>query len=363
MATVTKVTKSKPKKIKSKEERTDKYYCVRCNRSYVKQRRNFYSSPSNLFKGNNNYLPFCVHCIEELFEHYTEVLGSDKAAMKRLCMKFDLYWNINIFDSVKSKSEKDNSFVATYIARTNLQPHSGKTFDDTLDEEAFAGTSEVFIPKELLDDDADEDDFIVSQETVDFWGSGLPPSYYIELEKRFAYWRGGDTRKTAEEFDESDRATIALIKQICNLEVSITKDLALGKSVEKSTNALNTLIGSLNLKPVQKSKAEGLDANAEMTPFGCWIRKIEDERPISEPDPEFKDVDGIIKYISVWFLGHMCKMLKINNKYSHLYEEELAKLRVERPEYEDEDETTILEDIFERANAAEAAELDGEGDE
>lgn len=361
MADVKKVKKSKPKSVKKPKETPDKFICVRCKRTYVKQKGNFFSSNSNLFKANDGYLPFCRHCAEELFEHYKEVLGSERAAMKRLCMKFDMYWSPVIFDTLKV--EKGDSFVAKYVMRSNMAQFKNKTYDDTLDEEQLNGTEEVFVHKSLVGDDAEEDDYIIPQETVDFWGPGLPAPYYMELEKRYAHWRGGDTRKDSDEFDPSDRAEISLVQQICKLEVQINKDIALGKTPDKAVNALNALIGSLNLKPVQKSKAEGIDANAEMTPFGCWIRKIEDERPISEPDPEFRDVDGIIKYISVWFLGHMCKMLKINNKYSHLYEEELAKLRVERPEYEDEDETTILEDIFERANAAEASELDGDADE
>jgi hypothetical protein len=87
----------------------------------------------------------------------------------------------------------------------------------------------------------------------------------------------------------------------------------------------------------------------EATPYGVWLRKIENDHPIAEPAPELRDVDGIIKYITIWFFGHLCKMLKINNTYSQLYEEEMARLRVERPEYEGEEEESIFEDIFERA--------------
>ena len=143
----------------------------------------------------------------------------------------------------------------------------------------------------------------------------------------------------------------AVIKQICMLEVTINRDTAQGKAIDRTVNSLNALLGSANLKPVQKKKDDSLDANTEATPFGVWIRKIENTRPISEPDPELKDVDGIIRYISVWFLGHLCKMLKIDNKYSRLYEEEMAKLRVERPEYEGEDEESVFEDIFNRSDA------------
>ena len=78
----------------------------------------------------------------------------------------------------------------------------------------------------------------------------------------------------------------------------------------------------------------------------AWIRKWENTKPIPEPDPELKDVDGIVRYITVWFLGHLCKMLGIKNTYCKLYEDEIAKMRIERPEYEDEDDETMFNDIF-----------------
>ena len=76
---------------------------------------------------------------------------------------------------------------------------------------------------------------------------------------------------------------------------------------------------------------------------------IEEEEPIPEADEEFQDVDGIRKYISVWFFGHLCKMLGVENKYSYLYDQEIERLKVERPEYEGEDDEAIIEDIFDRA--------------
>jgi hypothetical protein len=148
-----------------------------------------------------------------------------------------------------------------------------------------------------------------------------------------------------------DKGEEAVIRQICMLEVTINREAAAGKPINNHVNSLNNLLGSGNFKPVQRKSDSALDADIEAVPFGVWIRKIENTRPIAEPDPELNDVDNIIKYISVWFFGHLCKMLKINNKYSRLYEDEMAKLRVERPEYEGEDEEDIFEDIFSRAEA------------
>ena len=124
-------------------------------------------------------------------------------------------------------------------------------------------------------------------------------------------------------------------------------DSAAGRPVDKNMNTLNTLLGSLNLKPVQK-KSE-VDAATENTPFGVWIDRWEHKRPIPEPDPMFKDVDGIVRYITIWFYGHIAKTLGIPNVYCEMYEKEMEKMKVERPEAFDEevdDDESIFNSIF-----------------
>ena len=56
--------------------------------------------------------------------------------------------------------------------------------------------------------------------------------------------------------------------------------------------------------------------------------------------------DGIVRYISTWFLGHLCKMLHIKNSYSRMYEDAIEKLRVDRPELDEEDDEDLFNDIF-----------------
>lgn len=334
-----KITSSKPGKAAPVKEQPEKYYCTRCPRSFKQQKYNFPASQSPIYRENNGYLPVCRHCVDEMYQHYKDVLGNEKSAIRRVCLKFDIYWSDRIYDMLK-KNNTSTSRVLSYISRTNLQQFEGKTFDDTLDEEQGLAQCQV-----SGSDDGQDDEIEISPEIIDFWGSGLSNSFYMELERRKKYWCGENT-------DGMDIGELAVIKQICMLEVTINRDTALGKSIDKSVNSLNALLGSANLKPVQKKKEESLDAATEGTPFGVWIRKIEDTRPISKPDPELEDVDGIVKYISVWFLGHLCKMLKIENTYSRLYEEEMEKLRVERPEYEGEEEEVVFEDIFSRASSS-----------
>lgn len=153
---------------------------------------------------------------------------------------------------------------------------------------------------------------------------------------------------------EVDIGTEAIIRQLCSLELDINRDRAAGRSVDKNVNTLNTLLGSAKLKPTQKK--EDADASIDNTPFGVWIRRWENQRPIPEPDPELQDVDGVVRYISIWYLGHLCKMLGIKNTYCKLYEDELAKMRIERPEYDDEDDETMFNDIFGVSDSDEESE-------
>jgi len=102
---------------------------------------------------------------------------------------------------------------------------------------------------------------------------------------------------------------------------------------------LNTLI-----KDAQKGDAA--NESFDDLPFGVGIRMFENARPIPKPIPELQDVDGVVRYISVWFLGHLCKMLGIKNTYCKLYEEEMEKRRVERPDLDDEDDEGAFNEIF-----------------
>ena len=186
----------------------------------------------------------------------------------------------------------------------------------------------------------------IPQEVRIFWGSGYTPEMYVELEQRRQYWM---SRLGTE--NDLDIGTEALIRQICSLELDINRDRAAGRSVEKSITALNTLLGSANLKPVQKKQPDDADAALENTPLGVWLYRYENKRPLPEVDDDLKDVNGIKKYIFTW-MGHLCRMLGDKNTYSKLYEDEIEKYRVQRPEYADEDDETMMMDIFTESDSS-----------
>ena len=98
-------------------------------------------------------------------------------------------------------------------------------------------------------------------------------------------------------------------------------------------------MSSANLKPIQ---VENDEKTAEK-PLGVMIEMFENEDPIPEINPEWKDVDGIVKLFNIYFLGHLSKMLGIKNRYSRDYEEEMQKYRAEIDDIKD----VSYEDVFE----------------
>lgn len=322
------------------EMSSDTAICSRCGKKYSRRKGYFPVSYAILHKGIG-YVPVCKDCIDTMYNTYLAQCNNAKDAVRQMCRKLDLYWNESVYEVVARKSTT-RSMMTQYIAKINTVSYAGKSYDDTLSEN---GTLWSFGENENSDTDYDDsnpqEDAIIEtpDEIIAFWGSGYSDEMYRELEQRRQYWMSKFPDGT-----ELDVGTEALIRQICSLELDINRDRIAGKSVDKSVNALNNLLGSANLKPTQQ-KADGDNAQ-ENTPFGVWIRRWETQRPIPDPDPELEDVDGIIRYISIWFLGHLCKMLGIKNTYCRLYEEEIAKMRVDRPEYEDEDDETLFNDIF-----------------
>ena len=304
---------------------TDKAICTRCGQAYGSWRSNFPVTYASQYKGVG-HLTVCKSCVDSIFESFLEECGDQSLAARQTCRKLDLYWNEHVFKLVLQKNS-NRTLMAQYIQKTNSNAYVGKCYDDTLIEEgsmwSFGGTPDPNI----------------SDEVVKFWGPGYTSDMYNQLEQRRDYWMS----KLPDDFD-MDIGTEAIIRQICSLELDIIRDRAAGRSIEKSVSALNNLLGSMNLKPVQK-KQEDTDASLANTPMGVWLYRYEKKRPLPEIDDDLKDVNKIRRYVFTW-LGHVCKMLGIKNAYAKLYEDEVNRLRVEHPEYDGEDDETFLMDLM-----------------
>lgn len=111
-----------------------------------------------------SFLPVCKTCIDKLYEHYCAVLGNDEDAIRRICMKFDIYYSKALAESSR-KIAVDRSRVHTYISRANLSQFRGKTYDTTIDEESRQVIESV--------EEVKESGVKILQRTVKFFGVGF----------------------------------------------------------------------------------------------------------------------------------------------------------------------------------------------
>ena len=328
--------------------------CYKCGAKYKKHQGNFAASHSSSHKGVG-YIPICKSCIETMYTQYLNQCNNTKDTIRQVCRKLDVYWNEDLY---KLCIENRNSYplIFQYIQRVAGIKYAGKSYDDSL---SFEGTLWRFdkhganktIPTESVFNDeleiVDYDDMPpIPDEWITFWGSGYSADMYCELEKRREYYYSKLSVS-----GNLDVGTEALIRQICNLEVSIAKDSAAGKSIDKSVNSLNNLIGSLNLKPAQK-KNEELETELANTPLGVWLQRYETKRPLPEIDEELKDSNKIKKYVFTW-MGHLGKMLGIKNSYTKMYEDEINRLKVDKPEYDGDEEDLIIDSYSETPSVKE----------
>lgn len=331
--------------------------CRRCGQSYGRLKGNFPVSYAPLYKGTG-YLPYCRTCVDDIYNLYLSQCKDPADAVRQTCRKLDIYWSQSAFDAL-SNNTSTRSIMTMYLQKLSMGKHISKCYDDTLLEEKVLwlfpehyremarSSAGIAMAKEEAKEEAEKNPQAkaladIEQGVIDFWGPGYTAEMYCELEDRRQYW----VRKLQDAGYEIDVGTEALLRQICNLEIDINKDRASGRDTDKKVSALNSIIGSMNLKPAQKKDDKAADSDFDSTPFGVWIKRFEDERPIPEADPEMEDVDGIKKFLLTWVYGHLAKMLNIKNAHSKLYDEAIAKYRVERPEFNDDDDDDMLYNIL-----------------
>ena len=128
--------------------------CIHCGQGL--EDKNFYKlhNNSNIYAGNNSYLPVCKDCMKILYEQYRikfinqfSALGMkpeelkeneiEKLAVRRLCMTFDIYYSDRLFDAALRQIERfpTLNMVSAYIKIVNLKQSRNKSYDDTITEE------------------------------------------------------------------------------------------------------------------------------------------------------------------------------------------------------------------------------------
>lgn len=298
------------------------YTCSVCGKSYRKKDKKFTTSYSPIYKGNDKLMTICRDCVSNIYSDYLKKFNSDEySAIKRVCMLLNIYFCDTLFE-YSGKSNVFTNRMNSYLSKINLMPYMHKTFDDYL-------LSSDYEKPEIKQDKPDS----IPERLVKIWGFGFTLEEYQFLHNKFSEW------KSKVVIDGMARES--LVRDLCIIKLQQQKSLKDGEIelYNKLQKTYQDTLSSANLKPIQ---TENDDKTMEK-PLGVLIEMFENEDPIPEPLPAWRDTDGIVKLFNVYFLGHLSKMLNFKNRYSGMYEDEMQKYRVSNPELEDLPD----EDVFE----------------
>lgn len=315
---------------------TRPYRCCSCGKRFVKQKGNFSHNSSDNYEGNNNYLPICNSCLEREFNKYENELGNELESIHRICLHWDMYFDEKIYNMCK-RQNSNSPLIQLYVSRLNMTQYIDKNYDTyLLEQEVEQEKKETNSAIEINTDKTSEEEPRVKPETIETFGMGYEEEEYLYLQKEYDDWTTRYECKT--------KSQETIFKNICvtglmSYKASLAGDI---DNVNKCNQALSKLMADGNLKPSQNTEFD----NANQESFGVLIKNWEDHDPIPEPEEEWKDIDNIKLYIEVFFLGHLCKMLKIKNTYSKHYEEYIEKYTVRKSTNEEDDSAEYDEALF-----------------
>ena len=321
--------------VKDKKTKKEKHECLYCGKSYVDT--NYYSSNS-IFYSNIGRLPYCKQCIERLYQYYSRKYAEEgypypeRKAVKRLCMAFDIYYKEDVFNSSLRNykdSDVNTSPMSQYMRVIQLFQYNRnkETYENTLEKE----NQHEIVEGAPIDVSTD---FEADKATIDFFGAGFSNEDYEFLKREYEDWTARHECKT--------KAQEEVFKDICFNRLQNLKALRKGEETKDITAAFQKLLDSGKLQPKQNAG----DTTADNQTFGTLIDKWENTRPLPEIDEELRDVDKIGLYVDVFFRGHLSKMMGLKNALSNLYNKFIKKYTVEKPEYNDDENSEVLFDAI-----------------
>lgn len=310
----------------------DFIYCHCCGT--FKSKDNFYKSKVN----KSGYFHMCKKCTIEAacdYDPNTKIYKDNREKTIEVLRMMDKPFIDGDYTSIRSNIENNveerrvETAWSRYItAVSSLPQYQDKTFKNS------------DFGMHQADDDLEDDEEIKVKIKMGRKRFGSYPSEDLYfLEKEYEDW--------VTRYPCDNKAQEELFKRVCFKQLEIDRATKVGRDTKDLDKSLQDLLGSLGIKPNQSNA----DSLASQLSFDQLIEKWEEEKPIPEPEGEFKDVDKIGMLIDVFFKGHMSKMMGIKNAFSPLYEKFISKYTVTKPQYEEGADT---ESLFNKIFGAEA---------
>lgn len=258
--------------------------CSRCGKS--KRATNYYSSDSPIHK-HYGKIPVCKQCILDMVDpdNMRSVMN-----MLRMC---DKPFIASLYESSMEEAEKrgGNPFQM-YMKNVVMHQYRNMTWDDSdLDEKHVEN-----IAINTID---------LDREAVNRW-RGWDKDDALKLEEYYQDLIGT--------YEHDTPIQKSIYRNISVAQMQADEAIAQGKSndYKKYMDVISGLMNDAKIKPLQHTGVDDKGLNT----WGEWVKKIEETEPIPEPTEEFKDVDGIRKYIDKWFVKHMKKVFGLEDTTS-----------------------------------------------
>ena len=288
------------------DDSNKKYTCCVCKEPF-NSLSEFNKSYSGFYAATER-LPLCKSCLVKKFNDYSIKYKSQKKAMKRICMAFDLYYNDSIFE--KCNNGKDTT-IGNYIKKLNMVQYRNRTFDTTL-EEGFCFEEPEDSKKKKKASKENEPQNISSEDETK-WGGGFNYEDYETLNSHF--------KELADANPQYDSNQAIFINDLCYIKMQQMKALREGRIDDyiKLTDSYRKSFEKAGLKTIRET-----NVNEEFT-IGVNAEIIEKYTPAEYYKNKhlYKDFDHIGEYIKR-FLYRPLKNLKFGSKdrYTEFYVKE-----------------------------------------
>lgn len=164
--------------------KNSKHVCCCCREELLPTE--FYKSNSDFFV--DGHLPICKACFSNKFKYFISKYHSNKMAMQRMCMSFDIYFDEDLFDNC---GVDENTILGIYFRKLNMSQYKGKTFEDSIqsnfnlfDEKKTAKNIHSVV-SENYNYEKTEDIHEIDPSDIEKWGAGLDSEDYAILNSHY----------------------------------------------------------------------------------------------------------------------------------------------------------------------------------
>lgn len=281
----------------------NKKACVRCERN-LEPTRNFYKINGIDPAYPDNRYTVCRTCCDELVSD--EVNGHK--AFLRILMNTNRAFREDYFNECNRDRTK-------YL--NTMQVGGSGVLKEFLDSDSLFTKDSFEMDENSLNKLTPEE----LRECELYWGVGdYTEDDYIYLLSRYESYCNA--------YDVDSPSFEGIVAQICQIELDARKKKLKGQDSKKDLELMIKLMNTAGISPSQEKESKNNDAQT----FGNWVKIWENEKPVPEPLEEFKDVDGIAKYIRNNFLSPMLTSLEANNPYEEEYQDHVDEFGISQEE-------------------------------